>query len=276
MHRVNTHRGTRSLLALLVALGTVAGLTTAAGASEPESAPQVKSGKRPNIVFILTDDLDLNSYLDPSRFPKVNSLLVEKGTTFSNYFVTDSLCCPSRSSTLRGQYVHEHGVLEQHPAVRRLREVPCQRGREVDVGTWMHDAGYRTGLLGKYLNGYPETRGPDFRPAGLGRVGQPDQRRQPVLGVQLSAQRKRQSRAVRVDAAGLSRRRPVRKSSEFIQQKGDKPFFLYVAPYVPHAARDPGAPLRRRVPGRAGATYPLLQRDGHERRSRSGCRSGLC
>src|SRR2546430_14729578 len=74
-----------------------------------------KSSKKPNIVFILTDDLDLNSYLDPPRFPKANSLLVQKGTTFSNFFVTDSLCCPSRSSILRGQYVHEHDGLGNLP-----------------------------------------------------------------------------------------------------------------------------------------------------------------
>src|SRR5215203_2875952 len=89
------------------------GAVPLAGASE--RTPMGEPDKKPNIVLILTDDLNLTQYLDPSRFPKVNSLLVEEGTTFSNYFVTDSLCCPSRSSLLRGQYVHNHDVRSNKP-----------------------------------------------------------------------------------------------------------------------------------------------------------------
>src|SRR5207247_10783668 len=107
---------------LVIPVGLVvvaASLTATAGASTSgASVPQTKSPKKPNVVFILTEDLDLNSYLDPSRFPKVNSLLVQKAKTFSNFFVTDSLCCPSRSSILRGQYVHEHDVLCNRPPPR--------------------------------------------------------------------------------------------------------------------------------------------------------------
>src|SRR5262245_34288636 len=64
--------------------------------------------RRPNIVFILTDDLDIeyrnNSWID--HFPKLKSLLADQGTTFKNSFVSLSLCCPSRTSMLRGQYPH--------------------------------------------------------------------------------------------------------------------------------------------------------------------------
>src|SRR5216110_577200 len=134
----------RSLAVVLITVGMIAGLTTAAGASAPEPAPQVKSAKQPNVVFILTDDLDLTSYLDPSRFPKVNSLLADKGTTFSNYFVTDSLCCPSRSSTLRGQYVHEHGVFGNLPPSGGYEKFHANGDEKSTLGTWMHDAGYRT------------------------------------------------------------------------------------------------------------------------------------
>ena len=67
---------------------------------------------RPNILFIVTDDLDTRSV---SRMPNLRSLLMEKGTTFENAFVTDSLCCPSRATFLRGQYAHNHGIVRNEP-----------------------------------------------------------------------------------------------------------------------------------------------------------------
>ncbi len=62
---------------------------------------------QPNIVFILSDDEDLKSH---AFMPKTKVLLQDKGTVFENYFVTASLCCPSRASILRGQYPHNTKV----------------------------------------------------------------------------------------------------------------------------------------------------------------------
>ena len=61
---------------------------------------------RPNIVFVLTDDLssDLVRYM-----PHV--LAMERhGLTFTNYFVSDSLCCPSRASIFTGDFPHDTHV----------------------------------------------------------------------------------------------------------------------------------------------------------------------
>ena len=66
---------------------------------------------RPNVVLILTDDLDaglLEEY--PARYPNLRDLAAE-GTTFENAFVTDPLCCPSRATVLRGQYAHNHQIV---------------------------------------------------------------------------------------------------------------------------------------------------------------------
>ncbi len=62
---------------------------------------------RPNILFILTDDLDAAAV---EYMPQVKSLIADRGVSFSNYFVNISLCCPSRASILRGQYAHNTGV----------------------------------------------------------------------------------------------------------------------------------------------------------------------
>jgi hypothetical protein len=76
--------------------------------SEPEQsgpAPNVAS-RRPNIVFVLTDDLSMNLV---QYMPHVLQMQKD-GVTFANYFVTDSLCCPSRTSIFTGRYPHDTGV----------------------------------------------------------------------------------------------------------------------------------------------------------------------
>ena len=60
------------------------------------------SAAPPNIVFVLTDDLAWNLV---QYMPHVQDLQ-SRGMTFSRYFVTDSLCCPSRSSIFSGRYPH--------------------------------------------------------------------------------------------------------------------------------------------------------------------------
>ena len=95
------------LLAALIGPGTwtfapPTGTITAA----PGSAIAAPAG-RPNIIFILTDDQDTQSV---AVMPRLKTLLIDRGTSFSNFFVTYSLCCPSRSTILRGQYPHNHRV----------------------------------------------------------------------------------------------------------------------------------------------------------------------
>src|SRR3954466_11354254 len=110
---------------------------------------------RPNIVFVLTDDLSWN--LVP-YMPQVQQLQRE-GMTFERYVVTDSLCCPSRASILTGRYPHSTGVWGNE---RPTGGYFAFRGAEQDdtFAPRLHAAGYRTGLLGKYLNGYHVRRPP--------------------------------------------------------------------------------------------------------------------
>ena len=239
----------RCLLVVFATLGVVLGTIPAAGASTGSSVPQAAPSKKPNIVFILTDDLDLSSYLDPSRFPKVNSLLVDKGTTFSNFFVTDSLCCPSRSSILRGQYVHQHDVLGNLPPAGGYQKFHANGDEKSTVATWLHGAGYRTGLLGKYLNGYPQTVAPTFVPPGWDEWDSPTSGGNPYS--EYNYRLNENGRLVRYGSSPDDYLVDVlsRKSSEFIQQQSDKPFFLYVAPYVPHQPATPAPRYADAFPG---------------------------
>ena len=117
----------------------------------------------PNIIVILTDDLDARSV---ACLPNVQTLLAAEGVMFANAFVTTPLCCPSRASILRGQYAHSHGVLSNggdnggFPAFYRLGD------EDSTVATWLQDAGYRTALVGKYLNRYPKGAAQSHVPPG--------------------------------------------------------------------------------------------------------------
>lgn len=109
---------------------------------------------QPNIVFVLADDLswDLLPYM-----PNVQRLRAQ-GTTFSNYFVTDSLCCPSRASILTGQYPHNTGIFRNTGSDGGFRAFYALGRERSTYATALSDAGYRTALMGKYLNQYNPAR----------------------------------------------------------------------------------------------------------------------
>ena len=115
--------------------------------------PVVSAAVKPNIIVVMTDDLEMgtfNTMLAAGLLPNIKSRLVDKGYSFDNSFVTDSLCCPSRATFLTGQYAHNTGVKSnygEHGGVHAFHD-------DSTIATWLKDAGYRTGIVGKYLNGY--------------------------------------------------------------------------------------------------------------------------
>jgi N-acetylglucosamine-6-sulfatase len=106
---------------------------------------------RPNILFVLTDDQDVDSV---AEMPTLVSRLVEKGTTFDRAFATTALCCPSRTSILRGQYAHNHHVWGNLAPAGGFRGFQEEDLEGSTVATWLDEAGYHTGYMGKYLNEY--------------------------------------------------------------------------------------------------------------------------
>jgi arylsulfatase A-like enzyme len=107
---------------------------------------------RPNILFILTDDLDVES---AGHMPRLKSLIADQGVTFTNAFTTYPVCCPSRASILTGQYPHNHQILFNVPPLGGFVKFRDRGGENATIATWLRAAGYRTALFGKYLNGYP-------------------------------------------------------------------------------------------------------------------------
>lgn len=137
----------------------ITGTTVASAAPVP--APTTAAGNRPNIVFINTDDLDMASM---PTMPKVKSLLTDQGTSCTNFFVNVSLCGPSRATFLRGQYARNTQVLTNGGDNGGFARAYAAGIEKSTIATWLQAAGYRTGLVGKYLNGYgvPKSGAPNM------------------------------------------------------------------------------------------------------------------
>ena len=111
---------------------------------------------RPNILFILTDDQRWDSAgaaQAPSGevlMPRTLAELADSGVTFPNAYVTTPLCAPSRASILTGSYAHRTGIYKNGGAKGGAKDFDDAS----TIATWLRDAGYRTSLIGKYLNGH--------------------------------------------------------------------------------------------------------------------------
>jgi len=143
--------GTRHLVATGLAAAILAGgaalLAQAAAAMAAERGATAAT-TRPNVVLILTDDQRWDSLWAQ---PNVQSLLIGHGTDFRQGFVENPLCCPSRTTILTGKYSHTTGVWGNGGGFAKFTSSGLDKST---VATWLKAAGYRTGLFGKYLNGY--------------------------------------------------------------------------------------------------------------------------
>jgi len=159
MRRAYKHLVLVALISLFVGLGVTS--------SYQEGSLAQTASPKPNIIFILTDDMRKDD-LNARYMPQTTMELVTKGRSFKNAFVSNPLCCPSRATIMRGQYAHNTkvwfntNVFDPDPNVRDGGwEGYRGNGYEADnVATRLQDAGYTTGLFGKYLNGYGGTTVP--------------------------------------------------------------------------------------------------------------------
>ena len=125
------------------------------------AAPSASGGPsdgQPNIINIVTDDQTLS---EMAGLPATQSLVGGGGAVFKRYYATYPLCCPARATLLTGRYAHNHGVHGNSPpsgGVLALNDAQT-------LPVWLHDAGYKTVHVGKYLNGYALTSAP-FVPPG--------------------------------------------------------------------------------------------------------------
>ena len=117
----------------------------------PRTAHAAPAISAPNIVIILADDQRWDTL---RLMPHVRQDLMAPGVTFDNAFVENSLCCPSRSAILTGNDSHTTGIFTNVPPYGGYPVFHARGEESSTIATWLHGAGYRTALAGKYLNGY--------------------------------------------------------------------------------------------------------------------------
>ena len=239
---------------------------TAGGSAQTDAVGYLlPADNRPNFVVIVTDDqrwdtigrctpvfdgTDLAAGSE-SCMPSVQSLLVANGTTFLKGEVTQSLCCPSRASILTGQYSTTHGVTNND-------------GSDLDdsstVATWLDDEGYRTGLFGKYLNGYGSGTLANYVPPGWDSFHAFhgfSNRDNPYTdypwinwdsGGSIEVTRYNDadsaSEAACADGNLYSTDLICAQASDFLEGDAATPFLLYLAPAAPH---NPNTPADRHI-----------------------------
>ena len=231
----------RLQLAPLLLLGLLAG----GAAPVPAPATAMTTGAaRPNFIVILTDDQDLTlGSLD--HMPRTRDLIARQGMTFSNYFVPLSLCCPSRATILTGLYPHNHKVYTNFPPDGGFERFDELGHEEATLATALHAAGYRTALIGKYLNGYPNGRDKSWVPPGW------DEWASPVGGSPYAAYRftlNENGQTVKYGSMAGDYMTDVLagKATAFVRGAAvsGQPFFLFLSTFAPHK---PATPAKRHV-----------------------------
>ena len=188
----------------------------------------------PNIVFLLTDDQDVTANsLD--YMPKLNKLLRKEGMEFVNYFVTTALCCPSRSTIIKGQYCHNHGIWDNGDLNNKtffsggMKKVIETNMEKETIGTLMKEAGYETFLIGKYLNGYNNGLANHVPPGWDHWHGMTSTA---YFGPHFSIDGK----LFKADKDVYQTDYISKNAMDMIANRNKKkPFFIYISPFAPHA-----------------------------------------
>jgi N-acetylglucosamine-6-sulfatase len=215
-------------------------------ASQQDNAtPAPRLLRRPNILFILTDDLDADSI---KFMPLVKSLLIEPGASFSNHLINIPFCCPSRASILRGQYAHNTRITSNRLPLGGFQKFHSRGLENSTIATWLHDVGYRTVLIGKYLNEYPESAGENYVPPGWDQWHSP-MKGNPHKGFGYILNENGSLVSYGFGSGEYGTDVYAQKAAHFIKTaaKDRRPFFIYLSTFTPHGAvgDGPAAPAPR-------------------------------
>jgi N-acetylglucosamine-6-sulfatase len=200
-----------------------------------------------NVLFVLTDDMTLD---DLQFMPQVAGLIADQGMTFDSEFDNVTLCCPARTSILRGQYSHNTGVLTNGGSNGGFETAHADNLEQSTIATAMRDAGYTTALFGKYLNGYPNTVSTSYIPPGW------DTWSSSIKGNAYGEYRYTLNQNGKPVLYGdqpqdYGTNVYVSQARDFINQAAQKgaPFFAYLAVYAPHQPATPANQDLKTFPG---------------------------
>ncbi|MGI9255186.1 MAG: sulfatase family protein [Thermomicrobiales bacterium] len=128
--------------------------------AKPDRPAAPLEQERPNVVMVVIDDMRTSDWKALEKTRRALS----GGPMFPNFILNAPLCSPSRASLMTGQYAHNHGVLWNEGDPADTGGFPAYKQHGLDrqsIAFLLQRAGYRTGMIGKFMNGYtPESRQP--------------------------------------------------------------------------------------------------------------------
>ena len=220
------------------------------------------AASKPNIIVIMTDDQDDRGTLEVMT--NVKTLLRDKGVRFLNSFAANPLCCPSRATFLTGQFSHNNTVWTNFDGGFDGRKGGYQGLQPTEGNTlpvWLQQAGYTTGLIGKYLNGYGSgTTPPTHVPSGWSTwIGAVDPTNHAYYNYTMN-----ENGALRTYGSAVQEYKTdvlSQRAVDFITAQAGtaQPFFLWLTPNAPHtdpAAGDKPVPAPRHVGRFATLAHP--------------------
>ncbi len=223
------------------------GLTVALLGGGGITAPSARSARpgRPDIIVVVTDDQHIGT-LD--WMPVLDDYIERRGIRFSRAMVPTSVCCPSRASLFTGEYAHTTKVWANDQGWPRFRDAGMEQRT---MAVWLRQSGYRTALIGKYLNAY---RGDGARP-GWSTWHAFTGSNADYYGYELQHGNGALT-TYGFDAASYSTDVLRRFAINFIRATpSEKPLFLYFSPYAPHEPATP-APRHLTLPAPIGHFWP--------------------
>ncbi|KAL1600772.1 hypothetical protein SLS60_007160 [Paraconiothyrium brasiliense] len=193
-----------------------------------------EKSKRPNVVFILTDDQDakLNS-LD--YMPNVQELLVNQGTHFKSHYCTVAWCCPSRVNLWTGKAAHNTNVTNVEKPYGGYPKFAQEGHNDNWVPVWLQSEGYQTYYTGKLMNAHNVVN--YFQPFAKGFTGS-DFLLDPNTYNYMNPIFQRNKLPPLWHTNEYSTDLVRKKALGFIDdaiKKPDSPFFVTVAPIAPHS-----------------------------------------
>jgi N-acetylglucosamine-6-sulfatase len=215
---------------------------------EAKAQSSTAAATQPNIVFVLTDDLD---YASAFKMPQITSLLAEQGTSFEEAFMSHPVCCPSRATILTGLYDHNHDVLSNGPPDGGFQKFVSEGHEEDSIAVSLQEGGYQTAFLGKYLNQYPGDDPTHVPPGWDEWYGKLQEQQLYDYEINENGEVVSYGNATEDFFTDVL----SGQATDFVRRAApeNQPFFAYVAPTAPHG---PATPAERHKGAFAGEEVP--------------------
>ena len=214
-----------------LAIAVLATVSAAITAAKADTKPPAASGKRPNIIVILSDDCGYNEFSMQGNkkipTPRIDSI-AKAGVRFTNGYVSGAVCSPTRAGLMTGRYQQHFGhEFNIPPKYSETNGLPLS---ETLLPAVLKEAGYRTIALGKWHLGYA----PKFHPVSRGFTDfygflQGSRSYWPLKKANRLNQLLRDRKPVRPESFDYMTDELGREAAKYIASSKDKPFFIYLA-----------------------------------------------